>query len=105
MTVIAIVADRRTATSFKLAGLKSVYRVENAAEAEKCIRDLLERSDLTVILVTQGIADQIHELIEEIGDRKYPLVVPVPSAEGATTMKRDLIVELIKRKAGIEVKL
>ncbi|UCG45236.1 MAG: hypothetical protein JSV58_00160 [Candidatus Bathyarchaeota archaeon] len=105
MTRIALVADRRTATSFKLAGLESVHRVENAAEAEKCIRDLLEKSDLTIILVTEGLVDQIHELIEEIGDRKYPLVVPIPSAEGAATMKRDLIIDLIKRKAGIEVKL
>ena len=105
MTGIALVADRRTVTSFKLAGLQSVHHVENAAEAEKCIRNLLERLDLTVILVTEGIVNQIPELVEEISDRKYPLVVPIPNTEGPVTMKRDLIVDLVKRKAGIEVKL
>lgn len=105
MTGIALIADRRTTTSFKLAGLKDVYRVENAEEAEKRIRNLSERSDLKVILVTESVVNQIHDVIQGIAERKYPLVIPIPSAEGSTMMKTDLIVELIKRKAGIEVKL
>lgn len=105
MTRIALVADKNTVTCFKLAGLKDVYCVENAEEAERRIRELSEKPDFVIILVTERIVDQVHAAIEKITERKYPLIIPIPDVSGPITMKTDLIVELIKRKAGIEVKL
>jgi V/A-type H+-transporting ATPase subunit F len=105
MAGIALVADKNTITCFKLAGLKAVYGVENAEEAEKRIRELSEEPDLAIILVTQRVVNQIYGTIEKIIERKYPLIIPIPSTEGPIEMKTDLIVELIRRKAGIEVKL
>ncbi len=105
MVGIALVADRNTATSFKLAGLKAVYGVATANEAEKCIRELSEEPDVAIILVTQRVVNEIYGTIEKIIERKYPLIIPIPSTEGPVEMKTDLIVELIRRKAGIEVKL
>ena len=105
MTGIALVADKNTATCFKMAGLKNVCSVEDAEEAEKCLQALLERNNLTIILVTERIMNQIHNTLERITERKYPLVIPVPDIKGPTTLKTDLIVELIRRKTGIEVKL
>ncbi|UCE28513.1 MAG: V-type ATP synthase subunit F [Candidatus Bathyarchaeota archaeon] len=105
MPGIALIADRKTATSFKLAGLKDVYHVKNAEEAENHIRRLSEKPGLAIILVEESIVDQIPDVIEKVAERKYPLVVPIPGARGSIAMKTDLIVELIRRKAGIEVKL
>lgn len=105
MAGIALVADKNTVTCFKLAGLKNVYYVENAEEAEKRIRELSEEPDLAIILVTEHVVNQIYGTIEKIIERRYPLIVPIPSTEGPVKMKTDLIVELIRRKAGIEVKL
>jgi V/A-type H+-transporting ATPase subunit F len=105
MAGIALVADKNTITCFKLAGLKNVYCVENAEEAEKHIRELSEDPNLAIILVTERVVNQIYGTLEKIIERKYPLIVPIPDTGGSTTMKTDLIVELIRRKAGIEVKL
>ena len=105
MTGIALVADKNTVTCFKLAGLKDVYSVENAEEAEKCIRELSEKPNLAILLVTERIVNQVYGAIEKITERKYPLIIPVPDTRGPITMKTDLIIELIIRKAGIEVKL
>jgi len=105
MTGIALVADKNTTTCFKLAGLKDAYFVENVEEAEKCIRELSEKPDLSIILVTERLVDQIYGAIETITERKYPLIVPIPDTGGPIKMKTDLIIELIRRKAGIEVKL
>jgi V/A-type H+-transporting ATPase subunit F len=105
MTEIALVADKNTVTCFKLAGLKNVYCVENAEEAEKCIRELSEEPNLAIILVTERVVNQIYGTLEKIIERKYPLIVPIPNTRGPMTMKTDLIIELIRRKAGIEVKL
>ncbi len=105
MTRIALIADKNTVTCFKLAGLRDVYSVESAEEAERRIRELSEQTDFVIILVTERIVDQIHAAIEKITEHKYPLIIPIPDVRGPITMKTDLIVELIKRKAGIEVKL
>jgi len=102
---IALVADRSTATCFKLAGLSDVSIVKNAEEAEKGIDELLARGDLAVILATERLVDQVPGLAEKVAERRYPLIVPIPETRGPMVAKTDLIVELIRRKAGIEVKL
>jgi len=105
MTRIALIADRDTVACFRLAGLKDVYSVESAEEAERCIRQLSENPDFIIILVTERIVNQIQATIKKISESKFPLIIPFPDVRGPTKMKTDLIVELIKRKAGIEVKL
>ena len=102
---VALIADKNTVTWFKLAGLKDVYCVENAEKAEKCLRELVEKHNLAIILVTERLGDQISGVIEKLAERKYPLIIPIPDIGGPITMKTDLIVELIRRKAGIEIKL
>lgn len=105
MAGIALIADKNTVTCFKLAGLENAYFVENGQEAEKCIHALSEKPDLSIILVTERLVNQIYGAIEKITESKYPLIVPIPDTEGPIKMKTDLIIELIRRKAGIEVKL
>jgi len=103
MTGIALVADKNTVTCFKLAGLSKVYSVEDAQEAEKCLQVLLENDNLRIILVSERLLSQIP-IFEKISERKYPLIIPIQDLKGRSMLKSDLIVELIKRKTGIEVK-
>ena len=101
---LAVVADRRTTTIFKLAGLKDVYPVRSHEEAEKFIRRLVEDPRVLIILVTERLVNKIQDYIERITEQNYPLIVPIPSVEGLK-IKTDLITNLIRRKAGIEFKL
>lgn len=102
---IALVADASTASCFKIAGCSDVITVKSADEAGKRIDELLERSDLGLILVAERFVDQVPGLADKTVDRKYPLIVPIPERRGPMATKTDLIVDLIRRKAGIEVKL
>ena len=103
MTRIALLADKNTATCFKLAGLTNVHAVEDAEGAKKRLQELLEKSDLTIVLVSERLLNQIR-IFEKITARQYPLIIPIPDIKGPKMLKTDLIVELIKRKTGIEVK-
>jgi len=103
MTGIALVADKNTATCFKLAGLSKVYSVEDTQEAEKCLQELLENNNLRIVLVSERLLSQI-QIFEKISERQYPLIIPIPDIKGPKMLKTDLIVELIRRKTGIEVK-
>lgn len=102
---IALIADKDTATCFKLAGLKHIYPVINAAEAEKRITELSEKPDFAIVLITDHLAEQIHSMIEKIAEHKHPLIIPIPNTRRSGVLKTDLIVELIRRKVGVEVKL
>ena len=103
MKGITLLADRHTVTCFKLAGLSNVISVEDTKEAEKHLLVLLEKDNLSVILVSEHLMNQI-QLFEKIAERQRPLIVPIPSLQGPKMLKTDLVAELIKRKTGIEVK-
>ena len=103
MTEIALIADRNTVTCFKLAGLSDVYLVKDAKGAEKCLEDLLEKENLKIVLVSERVLNRI-QIFEKIAERQSPLIIPIPDLQGPKMLKTDLIVELIKRKTGIEVK-
>jgi len=102
---IAIVADRDTVNCFKLAGLEHTYPVENAEEAEKWIRELVETPDFAVIITTDHIANRIRATINQITEEhEYPLIISIPNIGGPSLLMLDPINELIKRKTGIELK-
>jgi len=105
MLEIALIADKNTTMCFKIAGLGKVYPVESAEEAEKSVNEILEEGGLTIVLVTERIANQIQGFLDEIVERKDLLVISIPDVRGSTKLKADLLTELIKRKTGIEVKL
>jgi len=102
---IAIVADKRTVTVFRLAGLEDVYPVESYEDAEKCILQVSKNPNFLIVLVTERIVNIIQDVLDKIYENKYPLIVPLPSVEGRIKVKTDLISKLIKRKAGIEFQL
>jgi len=103
MTGMALVADKKTATCFKLAGLSDVYSVNDSKGAEKCIQALLEKKKLKFILVSERLLTQV-KIIEKTRSDTFPLIVPIPDISNPKVPKTDRIVELIKRKTGIEVK-
>ena len=102
---VALVADRNTATFYRLAGLKNVFPVNNSEEAEKCINKLVENSIFLIILITEPIVNKLQDMLERVADMGYPLFIPIPDVENRGTAKTDLIHKFIKRKTGIEFKL
>ena len=101
---IALLADKHTATCFKLAGLSNIFSAEDTKEAENRLLSLLEKDDLKAILVSEHLMNKI-QLFEKTAERQCPLIIPIPDLQGKKMLKTDFIPELIKRKTGIEVKI
>jgi vacuolar-type H+-ATPase subunit F/Vma7 len=104
MTGIALIADKNTAKVFKLAGLTNVHSVEDSKGAKKCLKAIFKKNDLKIILVSERLLNKI-QILEEIVERQSPSVIPIPDIQSRMICKTNLIVELIKRKIGIEVKI
>jgi vacuolar-type H+-ATPase subunit F/Vma7 len=106
MKGIALVADRQTVNCFKLAGLDNAYSVKSAEEAEKRIHELLKIPDLAIIIITDHIANRIHDMVNKITEEyEYPLIISIPTVGGPSLVLLDSITEFIKRKTGIELKI
>jgi len=105
MRKIALIADKDTATYFKIGGLEDVFAVDNAEEARKQLYLLSANEDYIVIAITQKIIEEIKSTVLEIMGRKYPMVVSIPDRNGQITTKTELIGDLIRSKTGIEFKL
>jgi vacuolar-type H+-ATPase subunit F/Vma7 len=104
MTGIALIAEKNTAKVFRLAGLTNVHSVEDSKGAKKCLQTILKKNDLKIILVSERLLSKI-QILEEIAERKSPSIIPIPDLQIPMICKTNLIVELIKRKTGIEVKI
>ncbi|MDG6222758.1 MAG: hypothetical protein IAX21_04960 [Candidatus Bathyarchaeota archaeon] len=104
MKEIGLLADRHTATCFKLAGLRNVFSVNDHATAEETFFEILEKNNLRVLLVSEIILNNLQN-ITTLSEQQSPLIVPIPTMLGRGSSKVDFMVELIKNKTGIEVKL
>jgi vacuolar-type H+-ATPase subunit F/Vma7 len=102
---IALIADDDTINFFKLGGLENVFVVNKPEEAEKHLRELIEKSEFIILITTDSIANKNRALINEIiEEHEFPIIISIPKLGGTSQPITDTITELIKRKTGIELK-
>ena len=104
MEGIVLIADKNTVTSFKLAGFSDVHIAETEKEAKLIAQELLEKNPPRIILVSERLLKEIKTL-DIVSEPKSPLIIPIPDLQGQKLQKPNLMVDLIRRKTGIEVNL
>lgn len=105
MSKMALLADRDTATYFKIGGLRDVFAVDDAEEARRRLLELMSDDEYVVVAITQRLIEELKSTILEAMDRKYPMIVSIPDRGGPIATKTELIGDLIQSKTGIEFKL
>ena len=104
MSSVAVIGDLDTVTGFKLGGVKEGHIVGTNEEAEKALDDLVE-SGISIIIITQKIANEIREHInKKIGSDVLPMVIEIPDKSGNSNTDSDQMRDLIKRVIGVEIK-
>ena len=111
--MIAIIADKDTATGFRLAGISRIYEFsekesENTETHENLSRTLEKlANECSIIIITERLAEKVRGKIREINERKRgvsPIIVEIPDKRGAIEKEMDEISRLIKRAVGIAIK-
>lgn len=96
---IAIMGDADSALSFKAAGVDAFGATpESAADTLK----KLARS-YQVIFVTEELAAGLTELIRRYDSAPYPVVLPVPSKDGASGLGMRMLRESGERALGVDI--
>jgi V/A-type H+-transporting ATPase subunit F len=102
---VSVIADRETVNGFALTGIKDLYAVDNREEAKNALADVMQDSDMGVVIITERYALYLHDDIRRWREEKplYPLIVEVQDRKGRIE-REDPIRVLIKRAVGLDIK-
>lgn len=104
MSSVAIIGDLDTVTGFRLGGIKEGRVVNNKEEAKKALDDLIE-TKVSIIIITEKIANEIRVHINKtIGSEIVPMVIEIPDKDGMSESDGDQMRALIKRVIGVDIK-
>ncbi len=104
---VVVVGKKDMALGFSLAGVDETYTPRDEYESKKRIDKLSESPDVGVILLSESIAEEIREHLQEKEKKRkgtmYPVIVEIPDKEGAVKDKEDPLKGKIKRAVGIDI--
>lgn len=104
MSSVAVIGDLDTVTGFRLGGVKEGRIVNSKEEAEQALDELIE-SNISIIIITDKIADEIREHIQKtIGSDIVPMIIEIPDKNGKSETEGDQMRALIKRVIGVDIK-
>ena len=96
------IADEDTVRGFRLAGIRG-QAVSTAREAEAAVNEAADRGECGVIILTQGVAAGIRELVESFRlERDRPLILEIPGPEGPLADRRSLR-QLVEEAVGLRI--
>jgi V/A-type H+-transporting ATPase subunit F len=102
LSSIAVVADEETVTGFRLGGIKESHPVESAEETKEIIKNLMDKN-ISIIITTENIGDELRDFIDNIKkNRTLPIIVEIPDKNGPMERTTDPLSELVKRAIGID---
>ena len=100
---ISAVADERTCTWLKMAGVAETYPVTEPSEAFDPLKALMKRIDIAIIIITPEVARANTKLVQESMGKKdvFPIVLELPLTEESGTELQALISSAL----GVEFKV
>ncbi|MFX1510036.1 MAG: V-type ATP synthase subunit F [Promethearchaeota archaeon] len=100
---IAIIGDTDTVVGFRLAGILNSNIPSNASETRQAMLNFSQDQNISIIIITEPLAEYIRETIEELSERPYPVIVEIPDKTGRLEGKESPVRRLVKRAIGVEL--
>jgi V/A-type H+-transporting ATPase subunit F len=100
---IAIIGDTDTVVGFRLAGILKASVPSDSTAAREALIGYSQDSDVSLVIITERLAEQIRGTIEEITARPYPVVVEIPDKRGRLEGRENPLRRLVKRAIGVEL--
>ena len=100
---IEVIGDVDTVMGFKLAGVPG-HIAQNSTQAEKIIKELIDDSELALVIITEILAEKNRELINEITENSAISFVEIPDSKGKKSGEKVAFDQIIKRAVGFDIK-
>ncbi len=103
---ICVIGGRALVSVMRFAGAELYYEVYDVASARKALEEVLERSDVGIVVVEERYRSAVADLLEKVRGRLTPIVVFLPGiTEVAGYDARKVYKDLHRRTIGFEVEI
>ncbi len=97
---IAVVGDRDIVSIFKAIGF-SVFYADTVETVQQEIKKIYK--DYQIIFITDNFAKKLSNELKKYEAKAYPIIIPIPSAEGSNGYGMDRIKENIEKAVGMNI--
>lgn len=101
MYKIGIIGDKDSILGFKALGL-SVFPVTQPSEAEQTLHRL-SKEQYAVIYITEQVAKDIVDGIDQYKDSRFPAIIPIPGNQGVLGMGMQGVKKSVERAVGADI--
>jgi V/A-type H+-transporting ATPase subunit F len=101
MYKIGVIGDRDSALGFKAVGL-DVFPCATVDEAKKALREIA-REEYAIIFITESLAKEMREAIDQYKDQKLPSIIPIPGMDGNYGVGFGNLKKSVERAIGADI--
>ena len=98
---IAVLGDYDSIYGFSALGLKT-YPVASPEEGAKLLKKLSEEKT-AVIYITEALAEEMKEAVEQYDSALIPAIIPIPGAAGNTGIGLKRVRKSVERAVGSDI--
>lgn len=98
---VAFIGDKDSVLGFRALGVRTVVPEDTAHASEEFAE--LVRQEVSVIMVTEELAESLADQIEKTAHMTVPAVVVLPAVTGRRGRGRETIRRLITRAVGVDL--
>ncbi len=102
-TKIAVIGDADTVVGFRLAGILKATISSDSTTARTALSGYAQDQEVFLVIITERLAEQIRDTIEEISAKPYPVIVEIPDKRGRLEERENPLRRLVKRAIGVEL--
>ena len=98
----SVIGDEDTVLGFGIVGVLGKIAT-NEEETRRAFHELLEDKDVSIIIITERLADKIRTLVDQyLLTQSFPLIVEIPDRQGRLP-GRSGIKEMVNAAIGIKI--
>jgi len=98
----AVVGDIATCLPFRAMGVKAIIAGETD-DLPKVVTELIQSGEFGAIFVTEALADELAEIIDDARYNTLPSIILIPTVTGSMGKGRNAVRETMKRAAGRDI--
>lgn len=97
---MAIIGQKDNILPFKAVGVET-FPVTHYFEAVETLKKVAR--SYSIILITEDFAKKIEDVIDRYRTKPYPIILPIPSAQGSTGYGMKNISSNVERAIGLNI--
>jgi len=101
MSEIAIVGEKDIVWGFKALGI-SIYIADKKEEALTILNNLINQN-VSLIFLTETLAKEIGDSLEQMSKRKTPIISLIPNPKERLYLAEETIRKRVKKAVGIDI--